>query len=184
MSSIAAFDNPMTDRVGVAACSGNYNICAFNNLTISQQRSFDISLSTTDSDTVTIHSSSQFEAVFSSYNRHGMIDGKVFDISVRSSAYEAARKFSLSIEGTLDKEETRDIHKAVQQVDKYFRRLQEGDLKHAIRRISKLDKLDSISGLQATLQTSQGVSLTQQTIAAADTSSTIQSHETAATADG
>ena len=107
MSSVAAIDCTVADRPNISADRDNCSLSSFKNFTISQQRSFDISLSTTDSDRVTIHSSSQFEASFSAYNRSGLIDVESVGVSARSFVYGQARNFSLSVEGSLDREEAR-----------------------------------------------------------------------------
>lgn len=148
--------SPGADTVQGGRCRANET-----KLNVSQQSSTNIVLKTVDDDTVTLNTSRQFEAGFFAYDQHGTLEGKSADISAGGAAFGTAAKFSLSVEGSINKEEARDIHKAVMQVGKTIRRLQRGDYEHAVKRFSKLSRLDTISELQFSSSWSRSISLTQ-----------------------
>lgn len=161
MVSIPALNAFIPDCTGMTAGRSDSGFGAYRNVSISQRRNMNIAVRTVEGDSVTINSGSRFEAGFSAFNQHGTIDGDSVDFTARSFECSSARSLSFTIEGTIEKEEARDIHKAMHQVDKLIWRLQSGDLKHAMKRVSKLYRLDSIAGLEAAVQSSCSVSFAE-----------------------
>ena len=149
-----------------AADSGNVQTISKTAVTVSKLVKADIAITTQDGDTVILNASSAFEATFAAYNQSGRIDATSYAVSAAGTSFNASGEFSLSVEGQLDKEELHHIDAAVRQVDKIMRQLSSGNLEQALKRASKLHKLDSLSGLEAVLETTNSISVTQQSEAA------------------
>jgi hypothetical protein len=150
------------DGLDAADNSGGVQSSSKTDVSISRQNSAEITITTTDGDTVTLNTSSLFEASFTSYNQSGETSDGSYNLSASSASFKASREFSLSVEGELDKEELRDISKAIRQVNKTMRDLFSGDMEQALKRAAKLYNLDSISGIEAVAKVVNSVSVTQQ----------------------
>jgi hypothetical protein len=131
-------------------------------ISVSNQIKAEITITTKDGDTVTLNTSTLFEAGFTAYNQSGEINNSPYNVSAAGASFNYSSDFSLSVDGQLDKEELRDIAKAIRQVNKIMRRLLSGDMEHALKRASKLHKLDTISGIEALLEFDKTVSVAQQ----------------------
>ena len=107
-------------------------------LTVSFQKSKNISISTSDGDVVTISSYEEFHTGYYSYqditSRNGNLsyqEGKQFELS-------AEKKFSLSVEGDLSKQEIKDIKKSLRLINKVLNNYQNGDIEKVLKNISKI----------------------------------------------
>jgi hypothetical protein len=141
--------------------TGNVQTAARTDVTVTNQIKSEITITTADGDTVTLNTASLFEASYTAYNQSGEINGSPYNISASSASVSVSKEFSLSIEGELDREEIRDIAKAIREVNKIMRRLLSGDTGHALKRASKLYRLDSLAGIEATMETGKSVSVTE-----------------------
>jgi hypothetical protein len=118
---------------------------------VSQSQNTAVTLVTAEGDTVTLSSGSESQVQFETYNADGA--------SVSSLSGEWSRSFSLSIEGDLNRKELRDIRKAVRTIEKVNRTLARGDADKAAEQAEKLQRLDTITSLDAELMRTRQVTL-------------------------
>ena len=116
-----------------------------------QSQDASVTITTAEGDKVTLSANSQQQGEFATYNSSGLFAG------VRS--LETKNSFSLSIEGSLNRQELKDIRKAIKVIGRATRELMEGDQKHAAKHVEKLQKLDTIAELQAEVAVKREVSL-------------------------
>jgi hypothetical protein len=76
---------------------------------------------------------------------------------LRSS--ETSRSLSISVEGELSREELKDIRKAVRTIGRAADEMIEGDVKGAARQVEKLQRLDTLSQVQAEVEVKREVSV-------------------------
>lgn len=110
-----------------------------------------ITIFTAEGDKVTLSASSQSQFEFATYNALGLFAG------LRSS--ENSRSVSISIEGNLSRQELRDIRKAIKTIGRAADELMEGDVDGAARQVEKLQRLDTLSQVQAEVEVKREVSL-------------------------
>ena len=142
--------------------TGNVQTVARTDVTVTNRIKSEITITTADGDSVTLNTAFLFEAGFTAYAQSGEINGSIYNISASSASVNISKEFSLSVEGELDREEIRDIAKAIREVNKIMRRLLSGDTEHALKRASKLYRLDSLTGIEATVEAGKSVSVTEQ----------------------
>jgi len=118
---------------------------------LSQSQNTALTLVTAEGDTVTLSSSFEREVKFETYNSEGE--------SSRMRSREWSKSVSLSIEGDLNREELRDIRKALRTIEKVNRTLMRGDVEKAAEQAEKLQRLDSIVSLDAELSITRQVTL-------------------------
>ena len=152
-----------SDVLNTTANASDSQSTSKTEVAVSNRIRSEITITTVDGDTVTLNTLSLFEKNVTAYSRSSQTDENTYTISAGSAAFSFSSEFSLSVEGQLDKEELRDVSKAIRQVNKIVRRLFSGDMEHALKRAEKLHKLDSLSGIEALIQASKSVSVTQQT---------------------
>src|SRR5262245_28398005 len=83
-------------------------------VTVSESQSSDVTLVTAEGDRVTLSSSNSAELSFALYNAQGRVDGE--DSVAASAQFSTSRSFSLTIEGDLNKEELKDIRRAIKTI--------------------------------------------------------------------
>jgi hypothetical protein len=129
---------------------------------ISSQRSIDLSLVTAEGDKVTLSANAAFQAGYATYNSQGTLNG-VTSVS-QGESFEASleREFSISVEGDLNKQELKDIRKALKNIIKIAKKFFKGDLDNAFVKALRLRPPDTIASLDASFQTSVSASFAQQ----------------------
>ncbi|MBN2320673.1 MAG: hypothetical protein JXR49_16455 [Acidobacteria bacterium] len=147
--------------------TGNVQTATRTDVTVTSRIKSEITITTADGDTVTMNTASLFEAGFTAYTQRGEINESPYNISGASASVNISKEYSLSVEGDLDREEMRDIAKAIRQVNKIMRRLLSGDMEHALKRASKLYRLDSLAAIEAKMETGKSVSVTEQVVRSA-----------------
>lgn len=139
----------------------------------SRQESQDITLTTREGDTVTISSLTQLQAQYLSFDYAKGIknqsDGQTTNqsASVMANTLEAVAKnsFQIKIEGDLNEEEKADMEKILGKLDEIMNDLVSGDIDSIMKEaMGILDGTQTISGLDATLEFHQQISLEQQTL--------------------
>ena len=105
-----------------------------------EQRSAELDFTTADGDTVTISASSTRDVAYASYDRKGQVSGT----AVQASGEDT---LSIQVDGSLDKEELRDIQKVL----KFLRRAaRDGEIDaREAKQLMRRDDLDSLSGVTA-----------------------------------
>lgn len=124
-----------------------------------QSRSSDITLVTAEGDTVTLSASQTKEIWFDTYSSKGQSTGSDAALSASKSS-----EFSMTVEGDLNKEELKDIRKAIRTIWKAERDILKGHDERATERTTKLAELDQIASIDAKLEFRQTVSVTQTTV--------------------
>ncbi len=156
------FSGASGDSPSTTGGTGNVQAAAMTDVTVTNRIKSEITITTADGDTVALNAASLFEAGFTAYAQSGEVNGSPYNISASSASVNISREFSLSVEGELDGEEIRDIAKAIREVNKIMRRLLSGDTEHALKRVSKLYRLDSLAGIEAAIEAGQSVSVAEQ----------------------
>ncbi|GEM_PF-1472421 len=122
------------------------------------RQSSDITLFTEEGDKVTLSSASRFEAGYAIYSSQGVIDGKASQVDAEAFSVSKASVFELSVEGDLNKQELKDIEKALKTIEKLTTDFFSGNTDKAVDRASRIAKLDSIASFEAVLQYSKSLS--------------------------
>ena len=112
----------------------------------SNRRSLDIAITTTEGDQVTLRSTASTTAAYAAYE--GVVTAQV-------SAVIRSNELSLSVEGDLSREETKDIAKAIHAYAKVAKDMVSGRMQPAEAHARELSRLDEISSFEATLTSQQ-----------------------------
>lgn len=154
----------MANASNTTGDTGNVQTAVKTDVTVTNQIKSEITITTADGDTVTLNKASLFEASFTAYTQSGEINDSPYNISAASASVNVSKEFSLSVEGELDREEIQDIAKAIRQVNKIMRMLLSGNMEHALKRATKLYRLDSLAGIEAMVEAEKSVSVTEQIV--------------------
>lgn len=142
MSAITPLGSPrLAQEVGVTAAS--------------RRTAADFSIVTADGDKVTLSLRSSESAGTYRYSAQGRLEGGIQSAVAAGSVYESSASISLSVQGELSKAEIRDIQKAIKTAAKAYRDIAKGHEEQAVKRTAKLDKLDSIAELGASISVSE-----------------------------
>ena len=177
MNSINPSATTISQQPDFSANSRIYNEVLLTRIETSNQQNKDITLVTDEGDRVTISSSFQRQAVYSTYEGISqytvsatsenlgmenteltMFEGEQFD-------YENDRNFSISVDGDLNKQELKSIRKAVKTIDKIMTDILYG--KHIPKGLAKaieISNLGSIASLEANYQYDKTVLVEQTAI--------------------
>jgi len=164
MYSITPYHSTNPDRTGLDMGDINYNTLQSTHLETSQKQSADVTIVTPEGDKVVFSSSSQFQATYVTYDSFAhtkgeftLFQGKSFDLNIN-------RELIISVDGDLNKQELKDIKKALRTIGKIMRDFLSGDIGHAVAKALKIGKLESILSLEASLQFEQNISLEQELV--------------------
>jgi len=151
-------------------------------LSISETQSKDITIFTDEGDKVTISSNQQSHAQYLTYEglarKRGSGDYQGYAIARKSLAmfqgerfeFENSSSISISVDGDLNKQELKDIKKAIKGIDKIMTDLlYGGDMVKAIAKAIEIRELDTISGLEANYQYEKEIMVEQTSIKEATT---------------
>lgn len=130
----------------------------------SHQQNTDVTIYTAEGDKVTLSSSSQSQTTYVTYNSLAATQGEFTMFQGAGFNLNANRALIISVDGDLDKQELKDIEKALRTIDKIMRDFLSGDIGHAVASTLKIGKLKSILSLEASLQFKQSLSLEQQLV--------------------
>jgi len=120
---------------------------------VSQSQTADITIVTAEGDTVTLSSSKAAELLFATYNAQGQVGG--------SAELHRSSTFSMSVEGDLNREELKDIRRAIRTIQKAANDVLRGHEEKAASRTARLANLDQIASIDADLEFHREVSVTQ-----------------------
>jgi hypothetical protein len=110
-----------------------------------------ITIFTAEGDKVTLSASSQTQFEFATYDANGFLG--------RYRSAETSQSLSVSVEGNLSRQELKDIRKAIKTIGRAADELTEGDVDGATRQVEKLQKLDTLSQVQAQVEVKREISL-------------------------
>jgi len=148
-------------------------------ITVSQAQSTDIKIVTAEGDTVTLSANKTADLSYSTYNAHGSIDGKSVSVSAMSAEMHQTSAFSLTVDGDLNKEELKDIRRAIRIIEKSAHDVLTGHADKAASRTAKLAKLDQLASIDADVEFQQEVSVVQ----ASSQSTSVPSSDSTVTPD-
>ncbi|HIE65394.1 MAG: hypothetical protein ABGX83_08200 [Nitrospira sp.] len=127
--------------------------------TLQVQKRSEITLFTQEGDKVTLSSSASLDVGFATYNSQGLINGAVSETSAEAFYLNQEFGLELTVEGDLNEQELKDIVKALKTVKKLSYDFFSGRTDHAIKRVSKLNGLETISGFDVCLQYDRSASV-------------------------
>ena len=148
----------------------NYSTLQSTHLTTSRQQSADVTIVTAEGDKVVFSSSSQFQATYVTYDSFARTKGEFALFQGESFDLNTNRELIISVDGDLNKQELKDIKKALRTIGKIMRDFLSGDIGHAVAKALKIGKLESILSFEASLQFEQSISLEQQLVTEATSS--------------
>jgi hypothetical protein len=177
MNSINPCASNISQQPDFSANSRIYNELLLTRVETSNQQNKDITLVTEEGDRVTISSSFQSQAVYSTYEGISqytvsatsenlamentelvMFEGEKFE-------YENTRNFSISVDGDLNKQELKSIRKAVKTIDKIMTDILYGkNIPEALAKAVEISNLSSIASLEANYQYEKTVLVEQTAI--------------------
>ena len=128
---------------------------------LSQSQSADITIVTAEGDTVTLSSSKSAELSFATYDALGKVGDSSGTISGMSAELHRTSDFSITVDGDLNKEELKDIRKAIRTIQKAAKDVLKGHDEKAEARTAKLADLDQLASIDADLEFNREVSVTQ-----------------------
>lgn len=123
----------------------------------------DVHLVTREGDKVTISLDAQAAALYGTYESFEKNDGGAAYEKSQLTAALYEREMTFTVEGDLNREERRDIRKALKALDRMMHHFSEGRMKPVLMGTRRLQRLDSIAGLEA------GFSYERQTLVAEQT---------------
>jgi hypothetical protein len=128
---------------------------------VSQSQTADITIVTAEGDTVTLSSSRTAELTFSTYDAQGQVGGSSVSFSGMSAELHRTSAFSFSVDGDLNKDELKDIRRAIRTIQKAANDVLKGHEEQAASRTAKLARLDQIAIIDADLEFNREVTLTR-----------------------
>ena len=146
----------------------NINAAQFTRVTTYQQESRDITILTAEGDKITISADSQVSAGYAGYSGIVKNNRALCNFKAQNMVIDSGRDLYISVEGDLSSRELEDIKKAIKAVDKIMGQILSGDMEKALAMTSKLASLDSISGLEASLELEKTVTTEQTCFTAAN----------------
>ncbi len=119
------------------------------------RRELDINLTTQEGDKVTLSLDAK-SAIFHAQQEHYATDKNGFSYQKNEltlALYE--REMTFSVEGDLNHEERRDIEKALKTLDRMLNQFANGLIKPMLAESKRLEKLDTLAGLEAQFSVEQ-----------------------------
>ncbi len=129
---------------------------------VSQQQNKDITIFTEDGDKVTISSDQQSQTFYSNYSsfsnqkisgsdtKYTVSQNKFTAFQDERFEYENSRYLSISVDGNLNKQEIKDVRKAIKAIDKIMTNLlYGGDITKGLKKALHLVNRNSISRIEA-----------------------------------
>lgn len=138
---------------------------------VSSSKSMDVQLVTAEGDKVTISLDARAASLYG-VNEKTEMDGD--SVSYRKTELSASlyeREMTFTVEGDLNAAERRDIRKALKTLDRMMNHMMHGNLQPMSANAKRLQGLDTISALEATMSYERTMMVAEQTSAASVTGS-------------
>jgi predicted RNase H-related nuclease YkuK (DUF458 family) len=139
----------------------NYNTSRFTQVTTTHQNNTDVTILTLEGDRVTLSSSSQSQATYIAYDSLALSKGRLTRLQGEIFGLNTNDELSISVDGDLNKQELKDIAKAIKAIGTIIRDFLYGNIGYAVAKALKIIGLESIVSLEASMQCEQTVSLGQ-----------------------
>jgi hypothetical protein len=164
MHSITPYHSITSDRTDLDMGGINYSTLQSTHLKTFRQESADFTIVTAEGDKVMFSSSSQFQATYVTYDSFARTKGEFTLFQGESFDLNTNRELVISVDGDLNRQELKDIKKALRTIGKIMKGFLSGDIGNSAAKAMKIGKLESISSLEASLQLEQNISLDQQLV--------------------
>lgn len=129
-------------------------------LNVTQKKNAEMEIVTRDGDRVTLSFASRDASGYQTYNQKGITgDGTAWSTSGQSEYSEFGLNIGISIDGSLDKEEFRDIMKAAKNLEKAMDKLVAGDTDEAVATLIDAAGGKTISSLESTVSFMRSVEI-------------------------
>ncbi|MBU1056217.1 MAG: hypothetical protein KKC46_20685 [Proteobacteria bacterium] len=159
----AIFPNTLVskDFTGYSTESSKFYFAQFNQVTTSQEESRNITILTAEGDKVTILADSQSTSQYSTYNGFARVNNMSLNLQGKSISTDSSSEFLMLVEGDLNKQEVKDIQKAMKAIDKIMQSTLSGNLKNAMAMVNKVGNLESIASFEANIESKKSVVVEQ-----------------------
>lgn len=127
----------------------NFQYSKLSRASIDVQSSADISLITADGDKVTLSANTALQASLQTYDFLGRTQGQTVAAHGQEFQLSTSSAFALSVEGSLDEGELKDIKKLIDTLSALGNGLVSGNGANGLQRIAQLSNLDSIASFEA-----------------------------------
>jgi len=168
-------------NIPAANPSTSGEITQYGKTSVTSARTAEIEIYTAEGDKVTLSASMQQTASSESYvtynnlgrshdphsgNHDHSSNTEIRNASAAGSSttVSSTGSYSISIEGNLSRQELQDIHKALQTINQAASKIQSGDLDKAQNKLEKLETLNSLAGLSASIAMQQSATVQTGTI--------------------
>ncbi len=155
--------SPATDdrpKAGTAEVQSKTEAQKAATVSVSQSQTSDITIVTAEGDKVTISASAMAELSYPTYNGKGQT-GQSSESTSSMAEIRTGQQFSLTVEGDLNKDELKDIRRALKTIMKATKDLLRGHTEKAADRTAKLSKLDQLASIDAAVTFTREVSISQ-----------------------
>ena len=139
------------------------SISRFNQVQAETHTSADITLVTTEGDKVTLSTEAVMQAAYTRYDAHGRLRGYGLERHAETFQMASANDISLQIEGDLNDAERADIQQALGTIEQFAADFFDGKGDEAPNQLFKLGNLNTLRNIDATLEFSQSLTVSQQT---------------------
>ncbi|MGM0418632.1 MAG: hypothetical protein ACQEQS_07915 [Thermodesulfobacteriota bacterium] len=116
-----------------------------------ESKETDLVLKTKQGDFVTLSKSSDFETELNTYSALRKTQNSASSSSVLAFKAEYSNSYDISLEGDFNKEEIKDINKAIKSLEKAMKSLVSGNTDKALKNAMSLTGLDTVAGFEANL---------------------------------
>jgi len=157
MSSISQLIPSKYDLAGFAPGNKEFRSSQSMKISTVNHESTDIVLFTQEGDKITLSSDSSYSADYVNYRGLLLNSNGSVQIEEKSLSLSNDSRFSMTIEGDLSDEELKDINKAIKIIDKIVQKLKSGDIEKAMMLADRAIDLESISGMNASVEQEQKV---------------------------
>jgi hypothetical protein len=160
---IQSLESNLSDFSPYNARSMDLSASRMTSASISQSKSMDLVFYTQEGDRVTLSSSAQVDAAYTTYEGMARAGGIMARQEGEAFQMTAGTQFSLSVQGDLSAQEMADIKKAVGVMDNIMNDLISGNYDGLVKKAGSLGQLDSLQSLSADLHYQRQIAYQQQT---------------------
>ena len=139
------------------------SVSRLNQVQAETHTSTDFAFVTAEGDKVTLSTDSLAQAVYTSYDARGRLRGQRLDVHAETLQLTAAQQSALSIEGDLSQAELADIQQVLDTISELASDFFAGELDKPLSQAFDLDEFDTLSSVDATLEYSQHLTVSQLT---------------------
>ena len=137
-----------------------YQFSSTSQAAVNVQTNAGISLVTADGDKVTLSANTSTQASLQTYNYLGQLDGQTLAAQGAALQITANSGYSLSVQGSLDEDELKDINKLLNTLASARKQFFAGNAQAGLQQLSQIDKLDAIASFEANFSYSLQASVT------------------------